>query len=434
MIFKKSIRPITFFILSVFICFTLTYENSFGQDESPLIKAQDSYRTKNFIEAIRVLEIFIKNIQNNQTENKRLAEAYYLLARINYDSGEDAKTDDFLKQALEANDQIGKRETNPDFKTRLDQVKKEWLEEKAAENEIVPEKTSGIEKVEETQPEAQEKEKPIQQLKKKKKFPWLLAILGIGAVAALIVLLGKKKNNTQPIPDATFANGVLTVKGVRYELASIPAGAFQMGSNSSDAWSDEQPVHTVRISKGFWMGKTEMTQGLWQAVMASNPSYFKKGDNYPVENISWNDCQSFIQKLNQMLGGNAFRLPNEAEWEYACRAGTTGDRYGDLNSIAWYRENSGNTTHPVSQKQSNSWGLYDTLGNVYEWCQDWYGSYIGSYQTDPTGPSSGLYRVRRSDGWNGEVKRMRSAARTVGGPNDRFNDLGFRLAASSSGI
>jgi formylglycine-generating enzyme required for sulfatase activity len=434
MFVRKQFRAIAFITLAIFICFTLTYEYSFGQDESPLIKAQDLYYKGNFIEAIKVLETFIKKIQNNQAENKRLAEAYYLLARINYDSGEDAMTENFLKQALEANDQIGKRETDPDFKTRLEQVKKEWLKAKLSENEIVPEAPAETEKVEEALPEAQENEDPTQQLKKKKKFPVLLIILGVGIAAALIVLLGKKKNDTQPIPDATFINGVLTVKGMRYELASIPAGTFRMGSNSSDVWPEERPVHTVRISKSFWMGKTEVTQGLWQAVMGSNPSYFKNGDNYPVENVSWDDCQSFIQKLNQILGGNTFRLPTEAEWEYACRAGTTGDRYGNLDAIAWYNNNSGNSTHAVGQKQANAWGLYDTLGNVWEWCQDWWGIYSSGYQTDPTGPVSGSGRINRGLSWNHTAPYIRSAFRGGGSPEYHDNELGFRLAASSSGV
>jgi len=496
MILKKNVRAIAFFTLFIFFCFTITYEYSFGQDESPLIKAQDLYRAKNFVDAIKVLEAFISKIQNNPTENKRLAEAYYLLARINYDSGEDTKTEDFLKKALEANDQIGKRETNPDFKTRLDQVKNEWLKTKAAENEIVPETISETKKVEETQPKAQEKEKPIQQLKKKKKFPWLLVILGVGVVVVLIVLLIKKKKlnltvtvgegvtgnpaagsytynkgdnisysyslssnsyndltvlldgnkattsgsftmdsshnlSASATKNTPYSNGVLTINGVRYELASIPAGEFQMGSNSSEANIGEQPVHTVRISKSFWLGKTEVTQGLWQAVMGSNPSGFKKGDTYPVEMVSWDDCQSFITKLNQMVGGNNFRLPTEAEWEYACRAGTTGDRYGDLDAIAWYSSNSGNTTHPVGQKQVNGWGLFDTLGNVYEWCQDWYGTYSSGYQTDPTGPASGAYRMLRGGSWLFYANFVRSAHRDIHRPGWRSDNIGFRLARTN---
>jgi formylglycine-generating enzyme required for sulfatase activity len=230
---------------------------------------------------------------------------------------------------------------------------------------------------------------------------------------------------------ATYSNGVLTVGGVRYELASIPAGTFQMGSKSSEAYPNEQPLHTVQISKGFWLGKTEVTQGLWQAVLGSNPSEFKNGDNNPLEMVSWDDCQGFILKLNQMLGGNAFRLPTEAEWEYACRAGTAGDRYGDIDSIAWYINNSASTHHPVGQKQSNAWGLYDMLGNVWEWCQDWFGAYSAGYQTDPTGPAAGTYRVDRGGGWHNAPPDVRGTVRGAGDPGARSNGRGFRLARTN---
>jgi formylglycine-generating enzyme required for sulfatase activity len=222
----------------------------------------------------------------------------------------------------------------------------------------------------------------------------------------------------------------LTINGVRYDLALIPAGEFQMGSNVG--WG-EQPVHTVRISKGFWLGKTEVTQGLWQAVMGSNPSHFNYGDNYPVERVSWDNCQAFITKLNQMVGGSFFRLPTEAEWEYACRAGTTGDRFGDLDAIAWFDGNSGLTTHPVGQKQPNAFGLYDTIGNVWEWCQDWYGeSYTAGYQTDPTGAASGSWRVKRSGECEREARCARSPYRDADYPDYIISNNGFRLVAISA--
>jgi formylglycine-generating enzyme required for sulfatase activity len=230
-----------------------------------------------------------------------------------------------------------------------------------------------------------------------------------------------------------YSNGVLTINGVRYEMASIPAGEFQMGSNSSVANDDEKPVHTVRISKGFWLGRTEVTQGLWQVVMGSNPSYFLKGSTYPVERVSWDDCQAFITKLNQMVGSNYFRLPTEAEWEYACRAGTTGDYYGNVDSIAWYDGNSGSTTHPVAQKQANAFGLYDMSGNVWEKCQDWFGDYSGGYQTDPTGPVSGSFRVGRGGSWEFWARGVRSAIRGISVPGNRSNQTGFRLASGSVG-
>jgi formylglycine-generating enzyme required for sulfatase activity len=308
----------------------------------------------------------------------------------------------------------------------------------AEKKETAPVVTKEKAKADKVQTSVQEKEKPVPQIKKKKKFPWLLAILGVGVIVVVAVLLFKKKNNSPCSPTATYANGVLTVSGVRYELASIPAGTFQMGNNSSEASSDEQPVHTVQISKAFWLGKTEVTQGLWQAVMCSNPSYFKSGDNYPVEQVSWDDCQVFITKLNQMVGGNNFRLPTEAEWEYSCRAGTTGDRYGDIDAIAWYSSNSGNTTHIVGQKQANAWGLYDTLGNVWEWNQDFYGYYYYSAgdQTDPTGPETGVNRVIRGGSWywynyGAPLPLARSSFRSSGYPVNRLSYIGFRLARTN---
>ena len=178
------------------------------------------------------------------------------------------------------------------------------------------------------------------------------------------------------------------------EFVWVPPGQFQMGSTSSESFSDERPVTQVRISRGFWMGKYEVTQAQWQAVMGSNPSHFTNcGGDCPVERVSWEDVQEFIGKLNGRSGGRPYRLPTEAEWEYAARAGTTEDRYGDLGAIAWHNSNSRDTTHPVGEKAANAWGLHDMLGNVLEWVQDWFGSYPGGSVTDPTGPGSGSYRV-----------------------------------------
>jgi len=163
------------------------------------------------------------------------------------------------------------------------------------------------------------------------------------------------------------------------EFVLIPAGTFTMGSPDSDsnAYDHEKPAHQVTISEPFYMGKYEVTQAQWKAVMGENPSRFK-GDDHPVENVSWEDVQQFIQKLNAKEGKEACRLPTEAEWEYAARAGTTtiysfGNNASQLGNYAWYDENSGNTTHPVGDKPPNPWGLYDMHGNVWEWVQDWYG-------------------------------------------------------------
>jgi formylglycine-generating enzyme required for sulfatase activity len=224
--------------------------------------------------------------------------------------------------------------------------------------------------------------------------------------------------------------------GVRIELVYVRAGSFDMGSaapRSGEDWTiAEVPQHRVTISKPFLMGKYEVTQGQWKAVMGSNPSKFSGNDDLPVEQVSWEDCQEFIRRLNAKTGGG-WRLPTEAEWEYACRAGTSGDYAGALDQMAWYDGNSGGTTHPVGQKQPNAWGLYDMHGNVWEWCQDWYdASFYGrSPGTDPVGPSSGSNRVDRGSCWGNTAAFCRSATRDGNAPSTRSVYLGFRLARTS---
>ena len=229
-------------------------------------------------------------------------------------------------------------------------------------------------------------------------------------------------------PDTTTGDPNLgeTFDGV--EFVWVPPGQFQMGSTSSEADDDEQPVTQVRISRGFWMGKYEVTQAQWEAVMGSNPSSITNcGGDCPVEEVSWEDVQEFIGKLNARSGGRPYRLPTEAEWEYAARAGTTEERYGDLDEIAWYVSNSGGTPHRVGEKAANAWGLHDMLGNVWEWVQDWYGSYPGGSVTDPTGPGSGSFRVFRGGSWLDGARFSRSAYRIGWRPGLRYFDLGFRL-------
>jgi formylglycine-generating enzyme required for sulfatase activity len=220
------------------------------------------------------------------------------------------------------------------------------------------------------------------------------------------------------------------------EFVLIPAGEFLMGSPDSDkdAGDSEKPQHKIIISQPFYLGKYAVTQAQWMAVMWDNPSAFK-GRSNPVENVSWDDVQVFIKKLNQPEGGNKYRLPTEAEWEYAARAGTTGvysfGRYAEvLGYYAWYEANSGKTTHPVGQKEPNPWGLYDMYGNVWEWTQDWYGNYAGSPATDPRGPSSGSLRVFRGGAWSSDAGRCRSARRVGITPEKWGSLLGFRLAFS----
>ena len=225
-----------------------------------------------------------------------------------------------------------------------------------------------------------------------------------------------------------------TIRGVSFNMIKVQGGTFTMGATSeqgSDAYSDEKPTHQVTLSD-YYIGETEVTQELWKAVMGSNPSYFS-GTNLPVEQVSWDDCQTFITKLNQLTGKN-FRLPTEAEWEYAARGGqkSRGYKYAGSNTlsdVAWYTDNSGSKTHPVKQKQANELGLYDMTGNVYEWCQDWYGygSYSSNAQTNPTGPSSGSNRVYRGGSWNINASGCRVAYRGRSSPGDRDYYLGFRV-------
>jgi formylglycine-generating enzyme required for sulfatase activity len=194
--------------------------------------------------------------------------------------------------------------------------------------------------------------------------------------------------------------------------------------------SDQEPVHEVTISQAFFMGKYEVTQGQWQAVMGSNPSHFKEcGSNCPVEMVSWDDAQAFINKLNETNDGFKYRLPSEAEWEYACRTGTTVDY---LDSTAWYSANSGSKTHPVGAKQPDGFGLYDMHGNVSEWCQDWYHP---SYDGAPSDGSAWLsggehqFRVLRGGSWLDDAPVLRSATRNLYPPDYRFNFFGFRVVA-----
>ncbi len=209
--------------------------------------------------------------------------------------------------------------------------------------------------------------------------------------------------------------------------------------NEPGRYSNET-LHRVTLKQGFYMQTTEVTQKQWKDVMGDNPSYFKEcGDDCPVESVPWNDVQRFIEKLNLDSArlpvgerSRTYRLPTEAEWEYAARAGSQtaycfGDDAADLGNYAWYAENSDIKTHPVAQKQPNKWGLYDMHGNVWEWCQDWYGDYPSGDVADPVGPDSGSVRVFRGGGWGDLAQYCRSALRLGYSPDFRNFNLGFRL-------
>ena len=237
----------------------------------------------------------------------------------------------------------------------------------------------------------------------------------------------------QPQPEPQKEKIPFSVNGVEFKMVFVEGGTFTMGATSeqgSDADDDEKPTHRVTLSD-YYIGETEVTQALWQAVMGNNPSYFK-GDNLPVENVSHNDVKEFILKLNQKTG-KTFRLPTEAEWEYAARGGkkSKGYKYSgsdNIDDVAWYSENSDDKTHPVKTKRPNELGIYDMSGNVWEWSSDWYGGYSSNAQTNPQGPSSGSARVIRGGSWYSNARYCRASNRYNGNLSNLIINLGFRLA------
>jgi formylglycine-generating enzyme len=257
-----------------------------------------------------------------------------------------------------------------------------------------------------------------------------------GKRVEVIARLGKKEKEgtvTSPEPGRFFTDPVTGM-----EFVFIKGGCYQRGDTFGDGDSDEKPVHEVCVDD-FFMGKYEVTQGQWKGVMGSNPSSFNNcGSNCPVERISWNDVQEFISRLNQR-SGKRFRLPTEAEWEYAARSGGKREKWsgtsseGELGEYAWYKANSGNRTHPVGEKRPNGLGIYDMTGNVWELCSDRYAEnyYNGSPRNNPKGPIIGSSRVNRGGAWNNDARSMRAANRGGHNPAGGHYDDGFRLCFSS---
>lgn len=241
---------------------------------------------------------------------------------------------------------------------------------------------------------------------------------------------------------------VLTVHvgDLQLRMVYVGGGTFNMGAQNTnpsaanydpDAFDDESPVHSVTLD-GYFIGETEVTQALWREVMGSEPDYnggwtteYGRGDNYPAYWVSYEDVQEFIERLNRKTG-LTFRLPTEAEWEYAARGGNKSRGYkysgsNNIDNVAWYDDNSGSKPHPVKGKQANELGLYDMSGNVWEWCQNWYDKYNSGSQRNPLGPSGGSYRVRRDGCWGSGARDCRVSLRNLFYPSDRFIFLGFRL-------
>lgn len=239
--------------------------------------------------------------------------------------------------------------------------------------------------------------------------------------------------NTPPRESHNF-----TIPDLKLELLWVKAGAFTMGSPSHEPQRNkaEGPQTQVKISRGFWLGKTEVTQAQYKKVTGENPSHFKdSGDTHPVEHVSWTDAMAFCKKLNdrerasgRLPAGYEYTLPTEAQWEYAYRAGTTSEFPDDPDAMAWHEGNSGETSHPVAQRRPNPWGFHDMAGNILEWTYDWYAPYPGGSVTDPKGPVRGYYRTGRGGSWRKELRTCRSAARSGGSEARVDYTIGFRLA------
>ena len=219
--------------------------------------------------------------------------------------------------------------------------------------------------------------------------------------------------------------------GIKLDMVLIPAREFQMGSPESEKYHQDNALqHEVTLTKPFYMGKYEVTQEQWESVMGNNPSSRTKGAKLPVTNVSWEDCQEFIKKLNEKTSGG-YRLPTEAEWEYACRAGTTtAYSYGD-NLTKSDANIDGDSIKAVGSYRPNAFGLYDMHGNVWEWCNDWYGSLQDGEVTDPKGAATGISRVLRGGSFNNNESKARSSNRNNNTPTNRGTDLGFRLVKTS---
>jgi formylglycine-generating enzyme required for sulfatase activity len=270
------------------------------------------------------------------------------------------------------------------------------------------------------------------------RFSWI-----VGSVAIVCVWAGSCAPVLAQAPQEI-------TNSIGMKLVLIPRGTFTMGAPIEEDGADkDEEQHEVTISKAFYLGKTEVTQGQYEQVMGNNPSHFQKrvirksdSSTYPVELVSWKKAVEFCKRLSALsaekAAGRVYRLPTEAEWEYACRAGTRtaycfGDKVQNLGDYAWWGENSDGSTHPVGGKKANAWGLHDMHGNVWEWCSDWYGEYPKGAVTDPAGPAGGSFRVVRGGCGYRTAGSYRSADRCWHDPSRRYFTLGFRLALSPSG-
>ena len=318
-------------------------------------------------------------------------------------------------------------------KAEVERKRKEAEEKAAKEKAEVERKRKEAEEIVEAE---RKHDETVEKSAKRSVFkkPWMwLAVIFVAIVAVCLTIQDVSSDDISI--DSIYTPEVKTfyANGVSFEMVEVRGGTFCMGvtaEQDSDAYKDEKPVHRVTLSS-YYIGKTQVTQELWQAVMGSNPSIFN-GDNLPVENVSWDDCQAFIRKLNALTGQN-FRLPTEAEWEFACRGGNNsrGYKYSGSNyidNVAWYWDNSGKKTHSVATKSPNELGIYDMSGNVLEWCSDWYGDYSSGAQTNPKGPYDGSCRVTRGGCWGYFARDCRSSYRKGDNPDYNHLHIGLRLS------
>lgn len=270
----------------------------------------------------------------------------------------------------------------------------------------------------------------------------IFRLFSVMVMVAGIMLVSCKKDENSEKPDNKKQESPATlsfeVYSVPFTMVKVTGGTFQMGGTAEqgdDVTKYELPIHSVTLSD-YYIGETEVTQALWRAVMGDNPSYFKKDsvnkeDVFPVEHVTYLQCDTFLRKLS-VLTGKTFRLPTEAEWEYAARGGNKSNGYkysgsNSIDSVAWYKENSGNSTHPVKQKNPNELGLYDMSGNVQEWCSDWRADYKDTAQVNPTGPEKGSYRIMRGGNWLYDATYCRVSKRYEDGQTHKYFINGLRL-------
>ena len=301
---------------------------------------------------------------------------------------------------------------------------------------------AGVQDKQKNKPTTKPAPTPVLEKTRKNKARFDITLTVIAIIGAIVSMFYYNLQGGSPdISAETSVNEAWTnetktfeANGVSFTMIPVEGGTFTMGATSemTEPFSDEEPTHQVTLSS-YYIGETEVTQALWKAVMGSNPSGFK-GDNLPVEKVSWDDCQTFISRLNS-LTGKRFRLPTEAEWEFAARSGnqsrhTQYSGSSRIDNVAWYKGNSGKKTHLVKTKQPNELGIYDMTGNVWEWCQDWYDSYSSYAQTDPTSASSGSDRVSRGGSWGDSPRFCRSSYRNCWSPWKLGTNLGLRLVLS----